>query len=486
MKSYIKILSFIIILILVGSSLYIGVPSPSDKDTDDVPPVISFVSRNLTGSPGKISRIISNFSDNQEVDEAILHYKSATSKEWNKKSIKQGNADIDIPEDSTENWYYYVTVDDKEGNIVGLPSTDGSKYYVIEVEGPSKELEHHVFIEEGTAGWCNNCPSVAKVIDEFYKSEDSRFYYVSLVEDMNKNEDNIARQRLQDDYNIYGFPTLYIDGGYEVILGGNDFRSVFSEKISKAYERNVPEVEINVDSSWNDQDEKLENMVTVRNYEEDSYEGRVKVYITEINSRWDDYNGEPYHYALLDYGINKKVEVPADGEIQINKSWDPEVAGFSDISPENLWVVAVLFNDEVKQRYSQPSQKKDSFDAHFSDAVSATRVSEGDLPPSVGISKPKKWMFYFRGREIGKTLFGNTLLLGKTDIETNVVAEAGVDRVEFRINGLLREKTFTDETAPYGFTWDFFSFGRYTVNVKVYDKEGRTNTDSIQVYAFIL
>ena len=52
---------------------------------------------------------------------------------------------------------------------------------------------------------------------------DPEFYYVSLVEDENPK----AKQRLEDNYNIYGFPTTFLDGGYELILGSSDFESKF-------------------------------------------------------------------------------------------------------------------------------------------------------------------------------------------------------------------------------------------------------------------
>ncbi len=42
---------------------------------------------------------------------------------------------------------------------------------------------HTVFIEEGTATWCPNCPNAAEALFSMYNSSDYPFYYVALVWD---------------------------------------------------------------------------------------------------------------------------------------------------------------------------------------------------------------------------------------------------------------------------------------------------------------
>ncbi len=37
------------------------------------------------------------------------------------------------------------------------------------------------------------------------------------------------------------------------------------------------------------------------------YDGQLRVYIAEPQSRWDNYNDDPYHYAFLDFAINEDI-----------------------------------------------------------------------------------------------------------------------------------------------------------------------------------
>ena len=102
--------------------------------TDNDPPSIDSITGNTVGTTGETTTIDVTFSDNIGVTTATLYYKTASASSWSSKSILGGSAGIDIPLDSVESWYYYVTVDDAAGNgPVGDPSTDGSVYYIITV-----------------------------------------------------------------------------------------------------------------------------------------------------------------------------------------------------------------------------------------------------------------------------------------------------------------------------------------------------------------
>ena len=88
-----------------------------------------------------------------------------------------------------------------------------------------------------------------------------------------------------------------------------------------------------------------------------------------------------------------------------------------------------------------------------------------------------------------RTLTGETVIIGEIKIKTCLEADysiKNIEKVEFIVQGLLRKIEETVYEAPYEWTWDKFAFGRYTITVKVYDKKGRTATDSIEVVAFIL
>jgi len=80
----------------------------------------------------------------------------------------------------------------------------------------------------------------------------------------------------------------------------------------------------------------------------------------------------------------------------------------------------------------------------------------------------------------------NTILLGRTTIKAYVADDSGIEKVEFYINGRLREIDATIYEKPYEWTWHKLAFGKYTITVKAYDNQGKTSTASIDVIAFIL
>ena len=488
MDVLIKISAIILAIVILIASIFIIVSvTDEDKEYIDIElPEIDEITGDTSGILGKITTISVKFSDNINVTQADIFYRSASNTTWNTASIFSGSYDIKIPEDKLEDWYYYVTVDDAAGNgPVGNPSSDGSVYYTIyiaeQVEKPRK-----VFIEEGSASWCSNCPEIGQILDEMYDPDNPSFYYVSLVHDKNSK----AEARLDNDYNIYGYPTVFFDGGYDVccldVTPEEKDISLFEEKLLKAASRKTPNIYLNIDAKWNDSREELECAVFVENKENEKYNGSLKVYITEKTGRWADYNGNSYHYALIDYAINKEITVEANGKETFSETWLVSGSGFSNIYPENLWITAVLYSSQSTEKYSDPPRNENPFNAYYVDATDATDVANGTPTPGIGISFPQKWNRYILGIKLGTPFLFDTLVIGKIPIELNVNAPAGVDKVVITIKGLLQEKTVELTEEPYEWTWDTPAFGKYTIIATVYDEEGRSTSHSLEVVAFIL
>jgi hypothetical protein len=101
---------------------------------------------------------------------------------------------------------------------------------------------HTVFVEEGTATWCQYCPAMATALHGIYESHDYPFYYVALVDDKSPG----ASTRLRTDYNVYGFPTSFFDGGYKVYVGGDSNQGQYRTRIKSAGKRDVQDLNLSL------------------------------------------------------------------------------------------------------------------------------------------------------------------------------------------------------------------------------------------------
>ncbi|MCD6468342.1 MAG: immune inhibitor A, partial [Thermoplasmata archaeon] len=107
--------------------------------------------------------------------------------------------------------------------------------------------------------------------------------------------------------------------------------------------------------------------------------------------------------------------------------------------------------------------------------------------PTIEITQPISGL-YFHGNRIwpvfNRTLFNWTkpIIIGNITIKTSADDDtSGVDRVEFYVDGVLKE---TDTVAPYEWTWDETAFFTHTISVKVYDKAGHSVEASRDVRIF--
>ncbi|MBC7080640.1 MAG: hypothetical protein H5T44_00070 [Thermoplasmatales archaeon] len=196
-----------------------------------------------------------------------------------------------------------------------------------------------VFAELGTLSWCPHCPKASDALQAL--SGELDFCYVTLVYD--KSE--IASLRgswLRDAY----APMLYIDGGYEVVdYNPGTVYSDYKNAIENASKRAVRNVEIEINAKWLGEAE-IEVGIKLVNKEGKPYFGHLRVYIAEINSRWNDYAGKPFRYAFLDYAFNEYVFIREKYEKV--KIWDgKKVHGnltFPDIEKDNIAIIATISN----------------------------------------------------------------------------------------------------------------------------------------------
>ncbi|MBN2603652.1 MAG: hypothetical protein JXA91_05940 [Candidatus Thermoplasmatota archaeon] len=473
---FIIIIASIIILASIGIAGFLYLTSNNDnKDID--PPSIQVITGNLTVEAGKSITIVANYSDDVGVVNATLHYRSASSEKWQNVTLIDGTANLNIPKNAIENWYYFVTVDDEAGNgPVGDPSNDGIKYYTISVNPYSGEdLVHTVLIEEASTTFCAYCPEISQKIDELYKTGNYNFYYVSLVSDKSR----LAEQRLNE-LNIADYPTVYIDGGYKVLYGSKHEKSSIADEIENAQNRDVPKLNLSAIATLSQNKDSFEVNITIENFEQNTYNGKLKVYLVEKISNVTDNKAESYRYYLKEYIIEKSISISSFG--RITEITTKNVTG---IDYENLMIIAVVFSSEAETRYSKPPSEN-SFNAYFADATAGVSLVESENErPEVGFTSPKKGKLHIFGIEIGNTLNLNTVVIGKMNIEIQASDDSKIDHVILYIDG-NEVKNFSNEPYTYKLGRQGLLKFKHTLKVVAVDDQGKSNSDTMELCAFIL
>lgn len=239
-----------------------------------------------------------------------------------------------------------------------------------------------VFAEECTASWCPSCPDASEALHNIYESGNYSFYYVTLVNDMNPLAENRNRDYDLGIFKIFAFPTVYFDGGYTHSIG----RGINVGETETQYRTLIEEVaqrttrhKINMQSSvlW-EGNAKLTVTINITNQGNSYYMGEIRTYVTEIISRWINYNLEPYHFAFLDYAL-KKVILLKPGESKtvtgiFDGKSDHGGKTYSDITSDNIMVISTISNFIPHYRIGYQGEKyfqRQRYFAFYIDQTSA-------------------------------------------------------------------------------------------------------------------
>ena len=207
---------------------------------------------------------------------------------------------------------------------------------------------HAVLAEYATTTTCPYCPTASNQLWSIYNSDDYDFYFVTLVGDQNYKN---IKSRIKE-LEITSVPDVYFDGGYIQKTGAQQSEQVYRNAIIQSGERQVVDFDIEVSVSW-EGNSKLKISITVQNNEAEEYEGHLRVYIVEPESRWNDADNNPYHFGVLAIPIDKSLayvkEKPRTlGEIYtFSKTWVGSRVGFGDITKDNIMVIAALYDADT-------------------------------------------------------------------------------------------------------------------------------------------
>ena len=492
-----RLLKLLIIILvaaaLVGSAAYVLLMNGTENGDgggggdggttppDTTPPMINSTLGDTTGSPGRTTRITAQYWDNIGVTSATLYYRMAGETIWtNVSMIPGGFADIVIPIGDTANYEYYVTVDDAAGNgPVGDPSVDGSIFYTITVQQQNVTLVHNVFIEEATQTTCTNCPWVAESLHTLESQGTYHFFYVSLIDD--KSTQALARTT---EYNVYGYPELFIDGGYSIILGTKPSEKAteeaIAENITTAQNRDVPPLLLTVSALLDNTTNQTTIVVMVTNYGSSNYVGTLRVYLAERNS-YPYYGGTGiYHHGFVRFLANESITITAAGTEIKNYTLEGNSSAVS-----NLEVLAAVFSNQGIPKDANPSSPgNNSFNAFYVDASNSTLiVPGGKLPPAIGITFPTGYSLNFGNKHIlPKHKMRTITCIGRFKITAQELNGSAITKVEFYIDGKLM-KTLT--SSPYSWKWPaikpIIGVKKYTLTVTAYDASGQSASTSITI-----
>ena len=230
------------------------------------------------------------------------------------------------------------------------------------IKNLTDNFTHTVFVEYATLTTCAPCVKASDQLYSIYNSGDLDFYYVSLVGDV--GNDNIVG-RLQH-LKVFAYPDVLFDGGYKRIRGAQTNENPYRNAITESGERIVPDIDIDVDVTWVGGG-TLTIIVTVTNNEASSFQGMIRMYVVEKESRWLDNSGKPYHYAAIDIPIDQLLSVPRSNAKPLGDTytyeitWEGSLLGFGDITQENIIVFASVFEKKsdyvVETAAAEPTTK---------------------------------------------------------------------------------------------------------------------------------
>lgn len=222
---------------------------------------------------------------------------------------------------------------------------------VKQVRMSQEDFTHTVMVEYGTMTTCPYCVIASSQLYSIYNSGDLDFYYVSLVYD--KGNANV-RDRIQE-LGVSSVPDVYFDGGYKRLLGAQSNEQPYRNAITQCGIRDVPDIVVDANVEWKGGG-TLKITVTVQNNEPEEYNGHLRVYIVEKESRWNDNGGHPYHFGVLDIPIDRSLPIsqsqqqgqpsPLGGTYTFRKTWFGALYGFGDITQNNILVIASVFDPD--------------------------------------------------------------------------------------------------------------------------------------------
>jgi len=231
----------------------------------------------------------------------------------------------------------------------GASTVNINNYSEINEKSDDRDYTHTVFAGVAFTQSCGPCHNWSINIYDAYMSELYDFEYASMIGyDESGNVLNYDAVYWSLNYTVGTFPTTIIDGDFKRISG--DHIEELPEKLNSCGNRSVANITANITAILV-ANATMNITISIENNEESQYNGYIRAFITEINSRYKTSLGDSFKFGFLDFAFDKSISINPNSTYTDNKIWngydhgDAHGDNFGDIKANNIQIVLVVYND---------------------------------------------------------------------------------------------------------------------------------------------
>jgi len=254
----------------------------------------------------------------------------------------------------------------------------------------NEDFTHTVLAEYISKSTCPYCPQASSQLYSIYNSDDYDFYYLTIITDKLAELSLLAQSNIMNrirDLGVKYVPDVYFDGGYKHEQGAQPNSDQYISDIVQCGGRDTPDIDLNLEVEWKSKG-AIKINVNVQNNEPEEYNGRLMVYITEIESQWTDAQNDQYHFAVLDIPLDKSLalvkknsKAKIESQIQpLAKTYTFTKWWFGDITQDNTRVIATVLDKEtgyaVQTASATPSPSEEKTDNNGYENITAQEAFE--------------------------------------------------------------------------------------------------------------
>jgi hypothetical protein len=231
----------------------------------------------------------------------------------------------------------------------GASSFQISQNNIIDLLSDNQNYSHTVFAGVAFTQSCGPCHNWSENIYNTYTSGLYDFEYASMIGyDEKGNVLNYDAVFWSLNYTVGTFPTTIIDGDFERVSG--DHIDELPDKLNSCGNRTVANITANL-SAILVGNATMNISLTIENNEETNYTGYIRVFITEIISRYKTSLGDPFKFGFLDFAFNENIMINPGDVYTDYKIWngyeneDAHGDNFGDLKANNIQIALVVYNN---------------------------------------------------------------------------------------------------------------------------------------------